>query len=332
MPLPQQSLSWREQLWKAADRQKSDQKTSSKSNSQRLDWSAVAADYEKFAQQEFKDIQDRLIKLHEKPKSDSRPKILGWLYTRALKQENLFDHGISREQERDPRISAVELKIKYRSWLASHAELHLEREKTFINSLASFRYILYCYCVALDLGYDRKHLFDPILEGLRKRSTDVDRDQDRLAEIIDQLIHYPEKDLALARCQSVLRLFSGLAPRLSVELHELVAEERSVNRSGVSQERRNIIEKENSITHKIEIYFLEKPGTYSVIFQKILRGLELNLIKTQSEMMTPEKVAKVTLLVYYPLRGDLKKEIGNRIEAHDLTNVVFAHFVQELST
>ncbi len=258
--------------------------------------SGIEERYQAYLRAEFEKIRRRVEDAGNPARSSSRLVILGWPLAAGLCPPG--------EVRRDPKIAAAELKSKWRSLLGEPLQLSGVQRREFVANLATARFLTYCYCVALNGEYDRTHLFEPIVSGFRAPVPSIEEERKGLVDRTRDMFQNSDAVEAVHLAARVLYRIGRLASKYGFVLDDLVHEELRENRTAGPRDEGE------PPTHDIEFYFVDEAGNYTKILDALRNEIAgLNFLRTVSETLTPDRVAKATLTVHF--RGS---ELDDKIE------------------
>jgi hypothetical protein len=260
----------------------------------------VSQGYEVRLRKEFEEIVSRTTNQSNPRHSNSRIKIYGWLPT--------IEMG---DFQADPAISYYDLKFQF-ELLASAA---LKRNtKSLSSKFCSFRYILYCNAVASGIStFNKRVLVGPILQGISKTGARMESIFIARQEI-EALGRKKNANDILESYKKILLSMATALRAFDITINDLFLEETSPRRIGLHQDQRLKVEKDNEVTHCVEIYFKDQPKSYFNMMTKI-DSLNYNLIKTVSEGLVPGRVAKATLWLNY--KDNLERDLHDKMADDD---------------
>jgi len=246
---------------------------------------------------EWNKIIERSIADDLSKQSMTQTNIFGWMAASKL----LKATASTSRPAPNPLISAYQA----RKVISKMFHLIIEKKKReYIESICTLRYLLFCFLISSGIkDYDSGFL-DAIVKGLSKSSDRAADEQLCLAhELADDLIRNNDKVDLLSKTKQILSAVLGAAQSLTIKLDDIYIEETLPHRAGHRAARMKRIIANNTVTHDVWIYFIDKSGAYFSIADCMLNTIKFNVLRSVSETLVPERLAVVHLKVNYPDRS-----------------------------
>jgi TIR domain-containing protein len=282
---------------------------------------AIADAYETHLYKEMRDIRDRISNPGKSPGSRTRRLVFGWQAILGLDKTTPLKPM--------PSILLYLMRQKHRE-LEDQAKHKLAKA---VHDIVSLRYYLFCL-VALQQSkaVSVKPIIDAFLAGTRGPGAAVpDRygfvDHCDAIDRILKAVKAPSCNIGGKDAAAFARELALAAGSLGLSIHDLWDDENGETRNAGRHSVPSKGDIENTPNYRIEIYFADRHRSYFDLMTR-LSARELTLVRTVSETLVPNALARVTLWVRS--RGDLKGVIQELVEYEEHNVLVFDHRTEHL--
>jgi hypothetical protein len=263
-------------------------------------------EYDAFLKSEFKEITARYDNPADFPLSRSRMVLYGWQSLQKL------PHNGS-----DPWICFYLIRDRAESL---RDEIYKNFDSNVIRSIVAIRFYLFCLCAILKIGPDdMEEIIQSYTHTLRQRRTDYsDNNRGRLfveQASFERIIAQLKEERFHSEPETPATALAGLA-RISVgyglTFDAIFKEDTSADRKERRFRHTSEIASRHAVTHRVTVYFRDRERNYFNILEKF-NSMHLNLIRTETETLFPDRIARATLWVHYPEDG-LKRSLDSLVK------------------